>query len=183
MSGGQTPRQVQLIQDFQPTVIMCTPSYALNIADEFDRQGLDPFACSLEIGNFGAEPWTDSMRREIEARLGLEALDLYGLSEVIGPGVASECIETKDGVTVWEDHFYPEIIKPETGEPLPDGELGELVFTIADERGTADHPVPNPGPERLAARHGAADASHGPNYRAYGRHDDYPRRERVPKSD
>ena len=129
MSGGQTPRQVQLIQDFKPTIIMCTPSYVLNIADEFERQGLDPAASSLQIGVFGAEPWSDAMRKEIEKRLELEALDIYGLSEVIGPGVACECVETKDGATIWEDHFYPEIIAPESGEPLPDGELGELVFT------------------------------------------------------
>lgn len=129
MSGGQTEKQVQLIQDFQPTIIMSTPSYLLNIADEFDRQGLDPAASSLRVGIFGAEPWTDAMRREIQERCGLDAIDIYGLSEVIGPGVASECIETKDGPTIWEDHFYPEIVDPATGEVLPDGEYGELVFT------------------------------------------------------
>ncbi len=129
MSGGQTEKQVQLIQDFQPTIIMSTPSYMLNIADEFERQGLDPVASSLRVGIFGAEPWTGAMRREIEARLGLDAIDIYGLSEVIGPGVASECLETKDGPTIWEDHFYPEIVDPATGEVLPDGEYGELVFT------------------------------------------------------
>jgi phenylacetate-CoA ligase len=129
MSGGQTPKQVQLISDFRPEIIMCTPSYMLNLADEFERQGVDPVQSSLEIGIFGAEPWGESMRAEIEARCGLQAVDIYGLSEVIGPGVANECIETKDGPTIWEDHFFPEIIDPETGEPLPDGELGELVFT------------------------------------------------------
>ena len=129
MSGGQTEKQVQLIQDFQPTIIMSTPSYMLNIADEFDRQGLDPTTSSLRIGIFGAEPWTDAMRREIESRLGLDAIDIYGLSEVIGPGVACECLETKDGPTIWEDHFYPEIVDPATGDVLPDGEYGELVFT------------------------------------------------------
>ncbi len=129
MSGGQTPKQVQLIQDFKPDIIMCTPSYMLNIADEFDRQGLDPASSSLQIGIFGAEPWGEPMRKELERRCGLEAVDIYGLSEVIGPGVASECIETKDGPTIWEDHFYPEIVDPETGAPLPDGEFGELVFT------------------------------------------------------
>jgi phenylacetate-CoA ligase len=129
MSGGQTPRQVQLIQDFEPDIIMVTPSYMLNIADEFDRQGLDPRKCSLKVGIFGAEPWGESMREEIEERCGLDAVDIYGLSEVIGPGVANECIETKDGPTIWEDHFYPEIINPETGEPVADGEMGELVFT------------------------------------------------------
>jgi len=129
ISGGQTEKQVQLIQDFQPTIIMSTPSYMLNIADEFERQGLDPATSSLRVGIFGAEPWTDAMRREIEARLGLDAIDIYGLSEVIGPGVACECLETKDGPTIWEDHFYPEIVDPATGEVLPDGEYGELVFT------------------------------------------------------
>jgi phenylacetate-CoA ligase len=129
MSGGQTPKQVQLIQDFEPDIIMVTPSYMLNIADEFERQGLDPAKSSLQVGIFGAEPWGDAMRREIEQRCGLDAVDIYGLSEVMGPGVANECIETKDGPTIWEDHFYPEIINPESGEPVADGEMGELVFT------------------------------------------------------
>jgi phenylacetate-CoA ligase len=129
MSGGQTPKQVQLIQDFQPEIIMVTPSYMLNIADEFERQGFDPAASSLQLGIFGAEPWGESMRVEIEQRCGMEAIDIYGLSEVIGPGVACECIETKDGPTIWEDHFYAEIVNPETGDPMPDGEIGELVFT------------------------------------------------------
>ncbi len=129
LSGGQTEKQVQLIQDFKPRIIMVTPSYCLNLADEFERQGLDPAASSLEIGIFGAEPWTNAMRSEIENRLGIDAVDLYGLSEVIGPGVAQECLETKDGPTIWEDHFYPEIVNPATGETLPDGEEGELVFT------------------------------------------------------
>jgi phenylacetate-CoA ligase len=129
MSGGQTERQVQLITDFQPTVIMVTPSYMLALAEEFVRQGLDPRASSLRIGIFGAEPWTEAMRSEIEQRMGLDALDIYGLSEVIGPGVGCECLETKDGPVIWEDHFYPEIIDPETGRVLPDGEEGELVFT------------------------------------------------------
>ncbi|MBI5166085.1 MAG: phenylacetate--CoA ligase [Magnetospirillum sp.] len=129
MSGGQTERQVQLIVDFQPDIIMVTPSYMLAIADEMDRQGIDTRACSLKIGIFGAEPWTQAMREEIEQRMGMDAIDIYGLSEVIGPGVANECIETKDGPVVWEDHFYPEIIDPVTGAVLPDGEMGELVFT------------------------------------------------------
>ena len=129
MSGGMTERQVQLIQDFKPDIIMVTPSYMLALADEMERQGLDPRACSLRIGIFGAEPWTHEMRRSIESRLSLDAIDIYGLSEVMGPGVAQECIETKDGLTVWEDHFYPEIIDPATGRVLPDGEQGELVFT------------------------------------------------------
>lgn len=129
MSGGQTEKQVRLIHDFDPDLIMVTPSYMLNIADEIDRQGIDPHKLSLRCGLFGAEPWTNSMREELESRLGIDALDIYGLSEVIGPGVAQECIETKDGPTIWEDHFYPEIIDPQTGEVLPDGEAGELVFT------------------------------------------------------
>lgn len=129
MSGGQTEKQVQLIQDFKPSIIMVTPSYMLNIVEEFARQGLDPAQSSLKVGIFGAEPWTDAMRSEIEARAGIDAVDIYGLSEVMGPGVASECIESKDGPVIWEDHFYPEIIDPDTGEVLPDGEEGELVFT------------------------------------------------------
>jgi phenylacetate-CoA ligase len=129
MSGGQTEKQVQLITDFKPDIIMVTPSYMLNIIEEMLRQGLDPAECSLKIGIFGAEPWTDAMRREIESRAGIDAVDIYGLSEVMGPGVASECVESKDGPVIWEDHFYPEIIDPETGEVLPDGEEGELVFT------------------------------------------------------
>ena len=127
--GGQTERQVQLIQDFKPHIIMVTPSYMLAIADEFERQGIDPKSSSLRIGIFGAEPWTNDMRRAIEKRMNIDAVDIYGLSEVMGPGVASECIETKDGPTIWEDHFYPEIINPDTGEPVADGEMGELVFT------------------------------------------------------
>lgn len=127
--GGQTERQVQLINDFRPDIIMVTPSYMLAIADEFERQGLDPRASSLRLGIFGAEPWTNDMRAAIEQRMGMDAVDIYGLSEVIGPGVANECVETKDGPTIWEDHFYPEIVNPGTGEPVADGELGELVFT------------------------------------------------------
>ena len=127
--GGQTERQVQLIVDFRPDIIMVTPSYMLAIADEFERQGLDPAQSSLRVGIFGAEPWTNDMRRALEQRMGIDAVDIYGLSEVIGPGVASECVETKDGPTIWEDHFYPEIVHPETGEPVADGEMGELVFT------------------------------------------------------
>jgi phenylacetate-CoA ligase len=129
MSGGQTEKQVQLIQDFQPSIIMVTPSYMLNIVEEFKRQGIDPATSSLKVGIFGAEPWTDAMRREIEESAGIDAVDIYGLSEVMGPGVASECIESKDGPVIWEDHFYPEIIDPDTGEVLPDGAEGELVFT------------------------------------------------------
>lgn len=135
MSGGQTEKQVQLIADFKPDIIMVTPSYMLAIADEFQRQGLDPRACSLKIGIHGAEPWTDAMRREIEDRFAMDAVDIYGLSEVMGPGVANECIETKDGPTIWEDHFLPEIIDPVTGQVLPDGETGELVFTTLTKEG------------------------------------------------
>jgi phenylacetate-CoA ligase len=129
MSGGQTEKQVQLIQDFKPRIIMVTPSYMQVIVEEFVRQGVDPRSTSLQIGIFGAEPWTEAMRREIETNAGIDAVDIYGLSEVMGPGVASECIESKDGPVIWEDHFYPEIVHPETGELLPDGEEGELVFT------------------------------------------------------
>jgi phenylacetate-CoA ligase len=129
VSGGMTERQVRLIVDFEPDVIMVTPSYMLAILDELGRQGIDPCTTSLKVGIFGAEPWTEEMRSEIERRLDMHAVDIYGLSEVIGPGVASECVETKDGLHIWEDHFYPEVIDPETGAVLPDGERGELVFT------------------------------------------------------
>jgi phenylacetate-CoA ligase len=129
MSGGQTEKQVQLIVDLRPDIIMATPSYMLNIAEEFERQKLDPRTCSLQVGIFGAEPWTDAMRTQIESRMGIDAVDIYGLSEVMGPGVAQECIEAKDGPVIWEDHFYPEIIDPGTGAVLPDGEEGELVLT------------------------------------------------------
>jgi len=135
VGGGFTERQVQLISDFRPDIIMVTPSYMLAIADEFQRQGLKPSECSLRVGIFGAEPWTESMRAEIERRMGIDALDLYGLSEMIGPGVAQECIETKDGLTIWEDHFFPEIIDPETCNVLPDGEAGELVLTSLTKQG------------------------------------------------
>ncbi|CAN0491888.1 unnamed protein product, partial [Discosporangium mesarthrocarpum] len=129
MSGGQTERQVQIINDFGADIIMVTPSYMMAIAEEFERQGLDPRQSPLKAGIFGAEPWSEAMRHEIEDRFDIDALDIYGLSEVMGPGVASECIEAKDGPVIWEDQFYPEIIDPETGEVLPDGEKGELVFT------------------------------------------------------
>ncbi|AVO49074.1 phenylacetate--CoA ligase [Melaminivora suipulveris] len=135
MSGGQTEKQVQLIQDFKPDLIMVTPSYMQVIVEEFARQGLDARESSLRVGIFGAEPWTEAMRREIEHSAGIKAVDIYGLSEVMGPGVASECVETQDGPTIWEDHFYPEIIDPLTGEVLPDGEEGELVFTTLSKEG------------------------------------------------
>jgi len=129
VSGGMTPRQVQLIRDFEPSIIMVTPSYMLALIDEFERQGVDPRTCSLRVGIFGAEPWTEAMRAEIEDRMDMHAVDIYGLSEVMGPGVSQECVETKDGLHIWEDHFYPEVIDPVTGAVLPDGEIGELVFT------------------------------------------------------
>ncbi|MFI6035867.1 phenylacetate--CoA ligase PaaK [Streptomyces sp. NPDC051315] len=128
-SGGMTSRQVRLIRDLEPGIIMVTPSYMLTLLDEFERQGVDPRGTSLRVGVFGAEPWTEQMRREIEERFAIDAVDLYGLSEVIGPGVAQECVETKDGLHIWEDHFYPEVVDPLTGEVLPDGEEGELVLT------------------------------------------------------
>lgn len=135
MGGGQTEKQVGLITDFQPKGIMVTPSYILNILEAFHKAGLDPRASSLEVGVFGAEPWTNAMRLEIEDAFDMHAVDIYGLSEVIGPGVANECVETKDGLHIWEDHFYPEIIDPTTGEVLPDGEMGELVFTTITKEG------------------------------------------------
>ncbi|MGZ9722126.1 phenylacetate--CoA ligase PaaK [Rhizobium miluonense] len=135
ISGGMTERQVTLIQDFKPRIIMVTPSYMLSILDEFRRQGIDPRSSSLAIGIFGAEPWTNAMREEIEQAFDMHAVDIYGLSEVMGPGVASECVETKDGLHIWEDHFYPEIVDPVTGEVLPDGEMGELVFTTLTKEG------------------------------------------------
>ncbi|HEX4202428.1 MAG TPA: phenylacetate--CoA ligase PaaK, partial [Chthoniobacterales bacterium] len=138
MSGGQTEKQVQMITDLQPSIVMMTPSYVLTIADEFARQGLDATKSSLRVGIFGAEPWSESLRTEIETRFQMDALDIYGLSEVMGPGVACECVETKDGLVIWEDHFYPEIIDPETGAVLPDGTYGELVLTSLTKEG---HPL------------------------------------------
>jgi len=135
MSGGQTEKQVQLIRDFKPDIIMVTPSYMQVIIEEFARQGLDARDCSLRMGIFGAEPWTEAMRHEIESKTSLKAVDIYGLSEVMGPGVACECVETQDGPVIWEDHFYPEIIDPITGAPLPDGSEGELVFTTLTKEG------------------------------------------------
>ena len=129
VSGGMTARQVTLIEDFKPSTIMVTPSYVLNILDEFRKRGLDPRECSLDVGIFGAEPWTNAMRREIEDAFDMHAVDIYGLSEVMGPGVANECVETKDGLHIWEDHFYPEIVNPSSGNSLSDGENGELLFT------------------------------------------------------
>ena len=136
VSGGMTERQVLLITDFEPDVIMVTPSYMLAVVDEMERQGVDPRRTSLKVGIFGAEPWTDDMRRELEGRLDMHAVDIYGLSEVMGPGVAQECVETKDGLHIWEDHFYPEVVDPLTDEVLPDGEKGELVFTSLTKQAT-----------------------------------------------
>ena len=159
VSGGMTERQVQLIQDFRPGIITVTPSYMLAIADEMERQGLDPKKSSLRVGIFGAEPWTERMRANIEARTSLQAIDIYGLSEVMGPGVAQECLETKDGLTIWEDHFFPEIVDPQTGEVLPDGEKGELVFTSLTKEAlpviryrTRDLTRLLPGPARVMRR-------------------------------
>jgi len=135
VGGGFTERQVQLIQDFRPDIIMVTPSYLLAVADEFERQGLDASKTSLRVGIFGAEPWSEGMQAEIERRMNIDALDLYGLSEVMGPGVAQECLETKDGLTLWEDHFYPEIIDPQSGAPVAEGEAGELVLTTLTKEG------------------------------------------------
>ncbi|MDT3686017.1 MAG: phenylacetate--CoA ligase PaaK [Pseudorhodoplanes sp.] len=135
VSGGMTERQVQLIQDFEPDIIMVTPSYMLAILDEYRAKGVDPVASSLQIGIFGAEPWTNSMRREIETAFDMDAVDIFGISEVMGPGVANECVETKDGLHIWEDHFFPEVIDPATGEVLPDGEYGEIVFTSLTKEG------------------------------------------------
>jgi phenylacetate-CoA ligase len=135
VSGGMTERQVKLIEDFKAKTIMVTPSYMLNILDQYRSAGIDPRESPLEVGIFGAEPWTDTMRAEIETAFDMHAVDIYGLSEILGPGVANECVETKDGLHVWEDHFYPEIIHPETGEVLPDGEMGELVFTTLTKEG------------------------------------------------
>ncbi len=135
MSGGQTAKQVDLITDFKPDGIMVTPSYMLNILEQYHKVGLDPRECSLAVGVFGAEPWTDSMRSEVEQAFDMHAVDIYGLSEIMGPGVANECVETKDGPVIWEDHFYPEIIDPQTGEVMPDGEIGELVFTTLTKEG------------------------------------------------
>jgi len=135
MGGGQTEKQVGLITDFRPDGIMVTPSYMLNILEQFHKQGLDPRDSSLSVGVFGAEPWTNAMRAEVEAAFDMHAVDIYGLSEIMGPGVANECVETKDGLHIWEDHFYPEIINPDTGEVVEDGEIGELVFTTLTKEG------------------------------------------------
>ncbi len=167
MSGGQTEKQVQLIQDFKPRIIMVTPSYVLNIAEEMERAGIDPRSTSLEIGIFGAEPWTGQLRQAIESRLGIQGLDIYGLSEVMGPGVASECVETKDGPTIWEDHFFPEIIDPDSGEVLPDGEFRGTRVHDAHEGGAADDPLSDTRPHPAAPADGPRDATDGQDHRSF----------------
>ena len=183
MSGGQTEKQVQLIRDFKPDIIMVTPSYMLTIAEEFERQGLDPRSCGIRVGIFGAEPWTEAMRAQMEQRLGIHAVDIYGLSEVMGPGVASECVETKDGPVVWEDHFYPEIIDPDTGEVLPDGEEGELVFTSLTKEALPVIRYRTRDLTRLLAADGALDAAHRQDHRAQRRHAHHSRRECISVAD
>ena len=181
VSGGVTARQVQLIAELRPRIITMTPSYMLTVIDEFAKQGLDPRATSLEIGIFGAEPWTEGMRAEIEERTGIQAVDIYGLSEVIGPGVAQECVETKDGLTIWEDHFYPEVIDPVTGEVLPDGSDGELVFTSLTKQASPLIRYRTRDLTRLLP--GTAQAVHAADGKVAGRSDDMiivRRREPVP---
>ena len=179
VSGGFTGRQVQLIADFRPDIIMVTPSYLLNILDEMDSAGLDPKAVSPRIGIFGAEPWTNDMRAEMEARTGMDAVDIYGLSEVIGPGVANECAETKDGLTVWEDHFYPEIVDPKTGAPLAEGERGELVFTTLTKEAMPLVRYRTGDLTRLLPGTARDDAADGKNHRTGGRHAHHSRGEFV----
>ena len=183
ISGGMTVRQVTLIDDFKPRVIMVTPSYMLSILDEFRRRSLDPRACSLAVGIFGAEPWTNAMRQEIEEAFDMHAVDIYGLSEVIGPGVACECVETKDGLHLWEDHFYPEIVDPETGEVLPDGEEGELVLTSLTKEAFANHPLSHAGSHTAPPGHGTRNATNPEDYRALGRRDHPAWRQCLPDTD
>ena len=170
MSGGMTERQIQLIEDFEPDAIMVTPSYMLTIVDAMIKKGIDPSKTSLRVGVFGAEPWTEQMRTELEQQLDMHAVDIYGLSEIMGPGVAMECVETKDGLHIWEDHFYPEIIDPVTGEVLPDGEEGELVFTSLTKEALPHHSLPNQGPDPTVAGYGALDASDAEGHRPDRRH-------------
>ena len=180
VSGGFTERQVQIINDFRPDIIMVTPSYMLAIADEFDRQGIDARDCSLRLGIFGAEPWGDGMRAELERRLGLEALDVYGLSEVMGPGVAQECADSKGALTIWEDHFFPEIIDPASGLPVADGQTGELVMTTLTKEGMPVIRYRTRDLTRLLPPDNAADAADRPHQRPQRRHADHPRRQRFP---
>ncbi len=183
VSGGMTERQAQLIADFKPDIVMSTPSYMLAILDEMRRVGGNPRKSSLKIGMFGAEPWTNAMRQELESELDIDALDLYGLSEVIGPGVASECVETKDGPTLWEDHFYPEVVDPATGAPVADGEHGEIVLHLAHQGGDADHPLPHARPDAPVAGNRPHDAQDGEDRRPLRRHDHPARRQRVSQPD
>ncbi len=180
MSGGMTERQVQLIQDFKPDIIMVTPSYMLAIAEEMERQGIDPRTSSLKVGIFGAEPWTPAMRTAIEAKLDIDAIDIYGLSEIIGPGVAQECIETKDGLTIWEDHFYPEIVDPETRRGPARRREGRARVHVAHQGSAADDPLPDARPHPAPAADRALDAPDGEDHRALRRHADHPRRQRLP---
>ena len=184
MSGGRTSQQVQLIHDFAPEVILCTPSYLLTIVDAMVAAGQDPRRSSLKVGVLGAEPWTNQMRAELEDRLDIDALDIYGLSEVMGPGVANECIESKDGPHIWEDHFLPEIINEETGAVAPGRRARRAGLHLADEGGVPGHPLPHPGPDASAARH--RPPLHAPDredHRARRRHDHPSRREPVPDPD
>ncbi len=183
ISGGMTERQVQLIVDFKPKIIMVTPSYMLAIVEEMQKQGVDPKTCSLRIGIFGAEPWTAAMREAIETKTSLDAIDIYGLSEIIGPGVAQECIETKDGLTVWEDHFYPEIIDPDSGEVLPEGRKGRAGLHVVDEGSAADDSLSDARFDAAAASDRTQHAAHREDHRPLGRHVDHSRRQSVPDAD
>lgn len=180
MSGGQTERQVQLINDFRPDIIMITPSYMLAVLDEFRTQNLDPRTSSLRVGILGAEPWTNAMRAEIESGFAMDAVDIYGLSEVMGPGVANECVETKDGLHIWEDHFYPEIIDPETGATQPDGTPGELVFTTLTKEGLPVIRYRTRDLTRMLPGYRAQHAPDGKNHRPFRRHVHPPRRQCLP---
>ena len=183
VGGGFTERQVQLIVDFRPDIIMVTPSYMLAIADEFERQGFAPGDCNLRIGIFGAEPWTETMRAEIERRMGLQALNHYGLSELIGPGVAQECPESRDGMTLWEDHFFPEIIDPDSGRVLPDGEPGELVLTSLTKEAMPVIRYRTRDLTRLLPPGRAPHAPHRADQGPLRRHADHSRRQRVSFAD
>ena len=183
VSGGMTARQVQLIYDFAPDILMATSSYAFALVDEFRAQGLDPRRSSLKLGSFGAEPWTNAMRDELEDAFDIDALDSYGLSEVIGPGVAGECVETKDGLHIWEDHFYPEIVDPADRRRAADGEIRRARSYVPDQGGDAGDPLPHRRFDPIAAGHRAFDAADGESVGPIGRHDDRARRQRVSNAD